>query len=128
MQNLDKSYETIDQHTLDLVKETGTHNVYYCPFCVDKLNKADTEGKLYYSIDKDVGWCFRCHTVVYPEADETISEEESALGKSIRGAVKRFASSEDLDFTMPTPVGFDFSALTLEARKYWQRRHIYPYS
>jgi hypothetical protein len=47
-----------------IAKITPTHIIYYCPFCKSVRGKEDNDGKFYFSKEKHVGWCFKCHTKV----------------------------------------------------------------
>lgn len=43
--------------------ETLTHDIYYCPFCLEKRGKKDTKGKFYFDRIKKIGYCFLCESV-----------------------------------------------------------------
>jgi hypothetical protein len=49
--------------------KSNTHTIYFCPYCHEKEKKynrpnpkPDTKGKLYLSVAKFIGFCFRCNT------------------------------------------------------------------
>ena len=47
------------------LNKTDSHDVYSCPYCDTIHGKTrDEEGKLYYSPKKNIGFCFRCESVV----------------------------------------------------------------
>lgn len=68
-----RTYVVVDEFSGKKAFSTTTHDVYYCPYCLQKEidsgvrdPKPDTSGKLYIHKEKHVGLCFRCNTVVLP--------------------------------------------------------------
>lgn len=73
MSQLARSYVVVDDISAKKASSNKTHDIYYCPYCLQKEidsgvpdPKPDTHGKLYIHKEKKVGLCFRCNTVVFP--------------------------------------------------------------
>lgn len=62
--NYDKTIIHTDLFLLQEVPNSTSKSdiVCYCPECENKVGKPDTTGKLYLTLDRSTGWCFRCHT------------------------------------------------------------------
>lgn len=63
-----------DPNKYQVVHETPTHLQFNCPFCLERRGKIDNDGKLYFSKEKKVSFCFKCETVGVLETNQDISE------------------------------------------------------
>lgn len=61
----------------------GREVVYLCPFCEEVNGTPDLVGKLYYNVEKRIGYCHRCSTPVFdtsiPTLDQSAKELMNAL-------------------------------------------------
>lgn len=89
------------KHTV--VKETDTHLLFNCPFCLEARGRADYDGKLYYSKEKQISYCFKCTTVGVVSEDKDISQLE--LERIIRSFETKAEKSE---------VSYTFSSVNYE--------------
>jgi len=119
-ENVDRTYEIIDISTLNQVGKTNTHLIYLCPECKKKLGKPDLKGKLYYSIDKDVGLCFRCNTVFYPEEDENDPNYEM---KDLRDNIEKYSKRNGYIDGNFSEVAMRFSPLETDLLVYLKGRN-----
>lgn len=116
-----KTYETVNIDSLQLVKESGDEHVFLCPFCEEKVEKKDTEGKLFFNIVKRCGWCFRCETVIFEEQEE---KPISSAPRLITGYTSLLSSfSEEKSVTNLDPVAFQFPLLNEELLRYMENRN-----
>jgi hypothetical protein len=55
---------------------TTGETIYNCPFCLSRVGKVDTTGKLYYNTHKRVAFCQRCHATASPESEGVTNHQE----------------------------------------------------
>ena len=78
-------------------KQTSSHFIYHCPYCLGIRGKSDRKGKLYVHKIKRVGFCFLCEVVVI--AQEFLSEEEEVIwARQIFDHVEDVENYEELPF------------------------------
>jgi hypothetical protein len=123
--NADFTVEIFDVSALQEVGRSGDEVRYYCPFCSNKRGKADTDGKLYYNVAKQKGYCFKCHTSVYPESAEgwSVHRDEVEYRRSIERLLRSDSIFEGLE--SPLEVQFDFPDLTKDLLVYLKERNPY---
>ena len=101
------------------IRQVGDELIYRCINCEEKIGKSDKIGKLYYNPVKQVGYCFRCHTVFYPEDEETDeTKQEFKITATI--ALKKYATfiPEPLQ-----PIQFLFEPLNKKMIQYLKLRN-----
>lgn len=94
-----------------LNKDGHGENNYHCPFCAEKRAKhgkeatEDTAGKLYINTYKNVGYCFRCNTVVL--VGFTVDNAIENLVKTLEFAFKENEEVEFETLTLNYPLACD---------------------
>lgn len=97
---------------------------YNCPNCEDKRGKPDKEGKMYFNIAKQKGWCFKCSTSFFVEP-EGVDKDELAWD-NIRNEVRsRFPLAIFEGMEAPQEVYFSFADLDSTHLKYLKNRNPY---
>lgn len=119
---LSKTYELFDTELHKVVNTTAEHDIYLCPFCETKAGKVDKEGKFYWSREKEVGWCFRCMTVGFPETDSEVDNSQQKLERTIESTTKELNGN---NFIHPPPIGFNFEDPTFAHLDYLRSRHVF---
>lgn len=116
-----RTYEAVSLSELEEAGSTTSHQIYFCPYCLAKVGKEDTTGKLYFSDEKALGVCFRCNTVVFP-TDEKFHTGDAVLRRSINKALSalRKTSGQVED---PPKVGMTFSELNRSDIEYLKGRN-----
>lgn len=131
MSVLNKTYEELHLDALQHVHSTRTHDVYICPYCVSKKGTPDTDGKFYFSLKKEIGWCFRCKTVGIPYDENRTKDEATFLLKQLS---RTFQETLNLNETLGNLeeslsdlpiINFDeyFLPLDTSATDYLESRH-----
>lgn len=117
-----RTYEIIDLDNPPIqAGESHTHWIYFCPNCALKRGRPDRDGKLYYSFEKNVGYCFKCNTVFYPKVDENkLVDHEYNL--ALNNMINKL---NDNNYPSPSEIKYDFQPLNLEAREYLKSRHMF---
>ena len=111
----EQTVELIDIATLKPINKTSDEWRYICPVCPEKRGKPDKDGKFYWNIHKNMGYCFKCGTSFFPEGsgDYRLSKEEVEWNRTIEDWDRRLnpdAIFKDLEF--PKEVSFSFPELT----------------
>ena len=116
--DITKTVEIFEPFESEIRKLDNGETIYRCTNCQDKIGKPDTIGKLYYNTEKQVGYCFRCHTVFYPETQDDETTKEIRIVAS--AALKKYSeqSLEHLD-----PIEFSFNPLNDYMLSYLRRRN-----
>ena len=112
----ERTHEIFDEvNRPKVADETRTHIIYYCPNCIIKRGKPDNEGKLYWSVDKGLGFCFKCNTAYHRSVDSEGPTAESELEQVSRS----FSNNEMINYPPdPSKVATDFSELNNICSKY----------
>lgn len=112
----ESSSEIIDISTLTPLYKSDKEWRYCCPVCLDKRGKPDHEGKLYWNIIKNVGYCFKCNTSFFREEAENVSfnREEIEWKKTIEGMLRNYSDTFYSNLEFPKEVPFDFPELTYD--------------
>lgn len=105
----------------EIIHSGRTHDRYNCPFCLDVRGKEDTDGKLYWSRDKFISFCFKCETTGILKTDRNISEVrlEVALASMMTQLVSR--TSEDVILS-EIPYNKMFDPINDEGKQYLESR------
>lgn len=85
----------IDLSKLEKVNENNTHIIFKCPFCKEKGKSEDIHGKMYFSKEKQISYCFRCTTVGILDEDKDVSEYDFDF--AIRNLESKYKESEEID-------------------------------
>lgn len=85
----------IDLSKLEKVNENSTHIIFKCPFCKEKGKSEDVHGKMYFSKEKQISYCFRCTTVGILDEDKDISELD--LDRAIYSLDSKYKESKEID-------------------------------
>lgn len=106
------------------LSRSGDELRFNCPNCEDKRGKPDKDGKFYFNIVKQKGYCFKCSTAFYVEADG-VDKEELELERAYNTILSKIPKAifEDLEF--PKEVHFNFPELSKEHLKYLKKRNPY---
>lgn len=81
-----------DKH--DPINQTSSHLIYCCPFCESVRGRPDNDGKFYWSIEKNVGYCFKCETVGILKTDKP--KYQVCFENSINRIVNSFESDSSI--------------------------------
>lgn len=118
--------EILNIDSLTPIQKSNPEWRYYCPVCPDKRGKEDKDGKLYWNIIKQRGYCFKCQTSFYPEGSEVgqLDKEELEYQAAI-GTLSRVAgeTTEFDNIEYPIEVHFDFPELTPDLLRYLKNRN-----
>lgn len=119
-----RTYETIDINTLHVVNKRPTHLICLCPECKNKLDKPDLKGKLYFSIKKKVGLCFRCNTVFYPIEDEEDKNNNKDI-RDLQNNIEKYLNKNSIvdDEDTFSPVALKFEKLNRTLLEYLNNRN-----
>jgi hypothetical protein len=117
MVNLSRTVEIFDptQHRTD-TKISDEHR-YNCPNCISKRGKADNNGKLYWNVTKERGYCFKCNTAFFPQ------EVEGAPNTELKIAAESNEALKDDPYEEPASISFDFPELDTDLLKYLKGRN-----
>lgn len=121
----DFTVEIYDVTTLKEVSRTGNEVRYHCPFCSDKRGRADKDGKLYFNIVKQKGYCFLCHSSIYPEGSEDgrLDKDELAWKLTVERMLRFYPDTLFDNLEFPHEVSFDFPDLTPALLNYLKERN-----
>lgn len=122
----EQTAELIDISKLKPVQKGQEEWRFYCPMCPEKRGKLDKEGKFYWNVLKNAGYCFKCGTSFFPEGSERqrLSKEEVEWNRMIDAWERRLNPNsifEGLEF--PKEVPFSFPELTQDLMRYLKRRN-----
>lgn len=104
--------------------KSGDEWRYHCPNCEDKRGKPDKDGKFYFNVAKQKGYCFKCHTAFYVEA-EGIDKEELEWQKITNTILSRFPLAIFEGMEHPKEIHFNFPEMGVENIKYLKKRNPY---
>src|SRR5258706_13560430 len=113
-------------HSLKELSRTGNEIRYNCPLCEEKRGKADTDGKFFFNVVKQKGYCFKCHSSIYPEGTERgdrPDRDEIEWKKSIDALLRHYHDSIFDEVEFPVEVPFDFLPLTQDLLLYLKTRN-----
>lgn len=100
---------------------------FHCPNCLDKRGKQDLEGKMYYNIDKQKGYCFKCSTSFYPE-QSGVDQDEIEWERIQRDFKSRIPLAIFDDMEEPKEIAFDFPVLEWDQIWYLKKRNPYVFA
>ena len=121
----DFTVELYDVGTLKEVSHSGDEVRYNCPICPEKRGKEDLVGKLYFNRVKQKGYCFLCHSSVYPESSDgdRFDRDEVEWRRAIDSLLRRFPDAIYDDVEFPGEVHFDFPELSPDLLHYLKNRN-----
>ena len=100
---------------------------FNCPNCPDKRGKPDKEGKMYYNVAKQKGWCFKCSTAFHPEL-VGVDQEEVEWEKIQGSLISRIPLAIFENMEEPKEVGFNFPDMDWEQIWYLKNRNPYIFA
>ena len=110
-----------EEHTP--ISQSGDEVRYNCPFCEEIRGKADDDGKLYFNVKKDKGYCFKCQVIVYPEGSAAPSDEDELMQACDDSRVKMDPLLLFEGLEKPYEIPFDFEELNAEDKSYLRSRN-----
>jgi hypothetical protein len=101
---------------------------YHCHNCIEKRGKADTEGRLWFNVSKQVGLCFVCNTSFHPEPEEGADLDELEWQKIQGSILSRMPMAIFNDIEEPKEVAFNFTELDYEQIWYLKNRNPFLFA
>lgn len=119
------SAEIIDITTVPIAEKGQEEWRYFCPACPEKRGKPDKEGKLYWNVRKQLGYCFKCGTSFFPENEEgtRLDKDEIEWKNAMDSLLRHYPDTIFEDVVFPTEVAFDFSELTTDLLRALKKRN-----
>jgi hypothetical protein len=123
--------EATTTEIFDIFEATPVHKGqdewrFICPVCPDKRGKPDKDGKLYWNVLKNCGYCFKCKTSFFPESVDGngfhLTKDELEYQKSVKILLSHFQDKTDI-VELPCEVQFNFPDLTPDLLLYLKRRN-----
>jgi 5S rRNA maturation endonuclease (ribonuclease M5) len=116
--------EIVDISTLEPFHKGREEWRFNCFVCEEVRGKKDTDGKFYWNVAKQKGFCHKCHTAFYPENEEVEANEEYEL----KQASEFFSQKNDIlsrydNLEFPREISFDFPDVNDEDIQYLKARN-----
>ena len=117
------SYEVVNINTLKKVGSTNNDEQrYFCPACPEKRGKPDRKGKLYWSVTKNVGYCFYCSTTFFPE-EESVEDSVPLFDRRYLSGLEKMTEDLSLFIEEPKRIPFNFGEISEEIKEYLENRN-----